>query len=89
MYDVVVVSDFKKKLKKKKRLPPTNVLASIFDELKDIASKAETYPHKRLIGKLKGQYKHKWGAYRALYRLDDENKKLIVLDIEARSNVYE
>jgi mRNA interferase RelE/StbE len=43
---------------------------------------------KRLRGKLKGKYRLRVGGYRIIYRIEEEEKVLIIEDIKLREKVY-
>ena len=48
-----------------------------------------SYPNiKKLSGVLRGRFRYRAGDWRVVYRVDEENKQVIVLVIAHRSDVY-
>ena len=44
---------------------------------------------KRLSGELVGQFRYRLGDWRVIYRIDDDNQRVLVDDIAHRREVYE
>lgn len=79
-YDKPVLK-FLKKLDK-------NISKRILDKIKQIL-KEDIIPHnvKAIVGK-HGVFRIRIGDYRALYRINYQNKKIVVFKIDKRSKVY-
>ena len=60
----------------------------IINRLTWLAENAELVNHRALTGRWDGLYRLRAGAYRALYTIDRENRRIVVELVGHRSRVY-
>ena len=65
------------------------VAQRVLDKLRWLADNAEATRHKALTGQLRELFSLRVGAYRALYVLRREDRRIIVLHIRHRRDVYD
>ena len=56
--------------------------------IKDLLSEPKPQNSKKLSGNLKGVWRLRCGDYRILYDIDEKSKKVILLNIGHRRNIY-
>ena len=70
------------------RLNPP-VAQDIYDKLRWLAANCDTVRHVALRGWQRGSFRERIGDYRAVYRLDQVNRRLIVHKVGHRSEIYD
>jgi mRNA interferase RelE/StbE len=54
-----------------------------------LAENADVYQHEALKGQFSGRYRIRSGHYRVIYRLEREERRIVIEKIGHRSDVYE
>jgi histidyl-tRNA synthetase len=67
---------------------PLRVLDSKSPQTQDVLREAPTIVGKPLQRELAGYWSARRGSYRVIYRLDEDNRQVVVVRIEHRSDVY-
>ena len=57
-------------------------------KLRWLAENAALYRHEPMTGQYSGSYRIQIGVYRAVYDLDRENRRIIVLEVSHRRDAY-
>ncbi len=66
----------------------TPVVRRVRSRLDRLAENVESVPHETLSGQLRGLFKIRAGDYRTVYSLDRNNRRITVLAIGHRSEIY-
>ena len=66
----------------------TPVVRRVRSRLDRLAENVESVPHETLSGQLRGLFKLRAGDYRIVYSLDRNNRRITVLAIGHRSEIY-
>ena len=66
----------------------TPVARRVRGRLDRLAENAESVPHEGLSGQLRGLFKIRVGDYRVIYSLDRENRRVTILAVGHRSEIY-
>jgi len=71
---------------------PLRAVAHVQDKIKKkiewLGKNAESIQHDPLIGELQGFYKLVWGAFRIVYTIDHNSKKIMIHRIGPRGSIY-
>ena len=86
MYEILLT----KKAQKIYRQANTSLVSKLNRCFETISSNPYRHPNiKSLKGQLKGLRRYRVGNYRVVYRIDEANKKVTVLLIASRAEVYQ
>ena len=70
----------------------TGLIPSLQERMKEAIKELSQNPRpvgsKKLSGQLQGSWRIRLGDYRLIYDRDDKNRKIILLDIDHRRQIY-
>ena len=65
-----------------------NIAGQVEGKIAEMAASAEVWQHIALTGQYRGQYRLRVGSYRVVYELDHDNRRIVVVRIQHRSESY-
>ena len=71
-----------------KKLKLKDIIARILKKIKELENGPFTLPYKKIAG-VDNMYRIRIGNYRVTYEVDNENRKIMILEIGHRQNIYD